>query len=76
MKPSRAFYGTNVIQETWSGCQETIKEATRQGAPASLGRAPLSPRPLGHRLAFILLPKNHKYSNIILRPFSFRLDSV
>ena len=26
------IFGTNVIQETWSGCQETIEEATRQGA--------------------------------------------
>ena len=26
--------------------------------------APLSPGPLGHRLALILLPKNHKYSKI------------
>ena len=26
------IFGTNVIQETWSGRQETIEEATRQGA--------------------------------------------
>ena len=26
------IFGTNVIQRTWSGRQETIKEATRQGA--------------------------------------------
>ena len=30
---------------------------------------------LGHRLALILLPKNHKYSKIILHPFLSRLDS-
>ena len=29
----RVIFGTNVIQGTWSGCQETIEEATRQGAP-------------------------------------------
>ena len=34
-------------------------------SPASLGRAPISPGPLGHRLALILLPKNHKYSKKI-----------
>ena len=38
--------------------------------------APLSPGPLGHRLALILLPKNHKYSKNILRPFLSLLDSV
>ena len=38
--------------------------------------APLSPAVLGHRLALILLPKNHKYSKIILRPYLSRLDSV
>ena len=26
------IFSTNVIQETWSGRQETIEEATRQGA--------------------------------------------
>ena len=26
------IFSTNVIQETWSGCQETTEEATRQGA--------------------------------------------
>ena len=40
------------------------------------GARPLSPGPLGHRLALILLPKNQKYSKIILRPFLSRLDSV
>ena len=35
MKPSRGyFFGTNVIQETWSGRQGSSEEATRQeGAP-------------------------------------------
>ena len=37
---------------------------------------PLSPAPLGHRLALILPPENPKYSKIILRPFLSRLDSV
>ena len=32
MKPSRWSFSTNVIQETWSGRQETIEEGTRQGA--------------------------------------------
>ena len=28
----RVIFGTNVIQRTWSGRQETNEEATRQGA--------------------------------------------
>ena len=37
------FLGTNVIQETWSGCQERSKEATRQeGAPRGVGMPPPS----------------------------------
>ena len=36
------IFSTNVIQETWSGSQETIKEATRQGGvPAPLSAPPL-----------------------------------
>ena len=31
------IFSTNVIQETWSGCQETIEEATRQGHAYPLG---------------------------------------
>ena len=39
IKPSgELFFGTNAIQETWSGRQERSEEATRQGgAPAPLG---------------------------------------
>ena len=37
----RVIFGTNMIQETWSGRQERSKEATRQGgAPAPLGVPP------------------------------------
>ena len=37
----RVIFGTNVIQETWSGCQERSKEATRQeGAPRGVGAPP------------------------------------
>ena len=32
------IFGTNVIQRTWSGLEETTEEATRQGdAPTPLG---------------------------------------
>ena len=35
------IFGTNVIQRTWSGRQETTEEATRQGGtPAPLGAPP------------------------------------
>ena len=46
------------------------------GCPRGSGARPLPRGPLGHRLALILLPKNHKYSKIILCPFLSRLDSV
>ena len=39
----RVIFGTNVIQRTWSGRQETYEEATRQGARLPPGRA-LHPR--------------------------------
>ena len=42
-----------------------------RGAQESPGRAPLSRGPLGHHLALILLPKNHKYSKNILHLFLF-----
>ena len=37
------IFSTNMIQEAWSGCQETIEEATRQGGAYPPGRA-LHPR--------------------------------
>ena len=38
---ARIFFGTNAIQETWSGRQGSNEEATRQeGAPQGGGRAP------------------------------------
>ena len=38
---ARIFFGTNAIQETWSGYQEAFEEATRVvGAPEGGGRAP------------------------------------
>ena len=39
----RVIFGTNLIQETWSGRQERSEEATRQqGAPRGVGAAPPS----------------------------------
>ena len=35
------IFSTNVIQETWSGSQETIEEATRQGRAQGGRRTPL-----------------------------------
>ena len=37
------IFGTNVIHRTWSGCQETNEESTRQGVRLPPGRA-LHPR--------------------------------
>ena len=39
----RVIFGTNVIQETWSGCQETNEEATRQGSTPQGGGCALHP---------------------------------
>ena len=46
------------------------------GCPRGSGARPLPRGFLEHRLVLILLPKNHKYSKNILRPFLSRLDSV
>ena len=44
----RVIFGTDVIQETWNGCQERSEEATRQeGAPAPWAR----PHPRGPLVA-------------------------
>ena len=42
----RVIFATNVIQRTWSGRQESSKEATRQGGPP--GRLPTWARPHPH----------------------------
>ena len=42
----RVIFGTNVIQRTWSGCQEIKEESTRQGVRLPPGRAlPLVAQP-------------------------------
>ena len=45
------IFGTNLIQRTWSACQEAIEEARRvEGAPFPGGRAPCLVGPSGvHR---------------------------
>ena len=58
------------------GHQPPYEWPTRVGAPTLSGRGPLSRGHLGHRIALILPPKNHKYSKIILCPFVSHLDSV
>ena len=59
------IFGTNVIQRTWSGRQETIKEATRQGArlppgPALHPRGPLVAPPTYFFLLYTYVPPNHR----------------
>ena len=78
--------GVNLSPRSFSQNYILVPEEERQplygwttrvrGTPGVVGRAPLPRDHLGHRLALILLPKNHKYSKIILRPFLSRLDSV
>ena len=60
----RVIFGTNVIQRTWSGRQETTEEATRQGGtPAPWARphprGPLVAQPTYFLLLYILIyPEN------------------
>ena len=56
----RVIFGTNVIQRTWSGHQETNEEATRQGdAPTPWPRPPPSWAPRGS--TDLLLPPIYTY---------------
>ena len=51
----RVIFGTNMIQETWSGGQERSKEAMRQeGAPRGAGAPPPSRGP--HSSTVVLIP--------------------
>ena len=72
------IFGTNVIQNTWSGRQETNEEGTRQGARPPSSWAPHSspdspPSPIySHNYAqfYQLLDSNlftHRNTNAILR---------
>ena len=60
----RVIFGTNVIQETWSGCQGSNEAATRQGgAPRGVGAPPPSWAPRGStdlllRLYILIYPEN------------------
>ena len=50
------IFGTNVIQRTWSGSQETREATTRvPGAPPRAGHAPHSRGPLGSPLTYFFL---------------------
>ena len=50
------LFGTNLIQRTWSGSQETSKAATRVvGAPPTGGRAPHHCGPLEHPPTYFFL---------------------
>ena len=50
------IFGTNVIQRTWSACQEAAEAATRvEGMPTPTGRAPLSHGPLGRPPTYFFL---------------------
>ena len=57
----RVIFGTNAIQETWSGRQERNKAATRQeGAPRGVGMPPTLVAPLTDflRLYILIYPEN------------------
>ena len=55
------IFGTNVIQRTWSGRQEIIKEATRQGgAPSTLVGPSWLHRPTFSSYIYLRTPKTLK----------------
>ena len=58
------------------GHQPPYEADTRVRGVPTPGVRPLPRGPLGHRLALILLPKNHIYSKKNPRQFLSRLDSV
>ena len=73
----RVIFGTNVIQETWSGWQERSEEATRQeGAPQGGGSTPHPRGPLAAPSTYFFLlyistyPKNiqEHHENLIPPP--------
>ena len=59
----RVIFGTNAIEETWSGRQETNEEATRQGgayplgAPSTLVGPSLLHRPTSSSYIYLRTPK-------------------
>ena len=60
------IFGTNVIQGTWSGCQETNEEATKQGArlpplgaPSTLVAPSWLHRPTSSSYIYIHIPRKH-----------------
>src|SRR3954463_4602030 len=54
----RVIFGTNVIQETWSGCQERSKEAKRQGGAPPPPWAPRSSTDLVLPPMYTHIPRN------------------
>ena len=77
MKPSLRSFSKNYLSCGQRSASTALRGAQEGGGtPTWSGRGPLSRGHLGHCLALILLPQNHKYSKIILRPFLSRLDSV
>ena len=51
---------TNVIQETWSGCRETIEGATRQGARPPPSWAPRCSTDVLLPPIYTYVPPNHR----------------
>ena len=54
------IFGTNVIQRTWSGRQETNEEATRQGARPPPSWAPRGSTDLLLPPIYTYVPQNHR----------------
>ena len=60
------LFGTNVIQRTWSGSQETTEATTRvPGAPPRAGRTPHPRGPLEHPPTYFFLLYIPKYPETI-----------
>ena len=67
---------TRFLSGYWLSCGERRARTALRSGHEGQGRTPLAHGPLGHRLALILLPKNHTYSKKNLRQFLSCLDSV
>ena len=53
------IFGTNMTQRTWSGCQETDKESTRQGARPPPSWAPRGSTDLLLPPIYVHIPRKH-----------------
>ena len=64
----RVIFGTNTIQETWSGCQGSNEEATRQGGTPPPSWPLVAPPTYFFRLYILIYPENIREHHETLFP--------